>query len=81
MNEVYLEIKDDKYKLFINGTELENITSLYVDKQSIEMTNITVSFNCKLETKTAFPKCKEIQSNEIHTDKIDITPQGIEVHK
>lgn len=51
MNEVYLEIKDDKYTLIVNGAELENITSLYIDKQATDMTDITVSFSCKLKTK------------------------------
>lgn len=78
-NNVVLEIENDKYKLTVNGVELNKITNLYIDKQSTELTNITVTFNCKLETKTAFPKCKETQLNCICGDYVTITDKGIEI--
>lgn len=51
MNKIKLIAEEDKYRVFIDETEIKAITCVHLGKDEQEATEITITFRCVLNTK------------------------------
>lgn len=51
INNVQVEIDNDKYRLFVDGVEIKKILNLKIEKSIDCASKVTLSFFCNIKTK------------------------------
>lgn len=51
MDKVELIANDDQYQIFINGVEIKNVKRLNINKQSSDVSEVSIIFDCKVKTR------------------------------
>lgn len=51
MDKVELIANDDQYQIFINGVEIKNVKRLNINKQSSDISEVSIIFDCKVKTR------------------------------